>query len=202
MMRPAPIGFALTALVLGGCVAPELCTQEAYGETLQSGALTEAAEFANAGESRAVRLRATLRHLSELWPAEYALGGALQVTLHVSYVEPIDIGGAATEMPRFSVALGTEASPSRQMSTTPAFPASSGTSVGLSLFQECWDGDTLDCCEYGASECSATILLEYERIDGEPFPAAELRWEATASASVGTCPPSENAELLLELEEP
>jgi hypothetical protein len=190
------------AFALGGCVAPELCTEEVRGGTLASEALTHVAEVTNAGESSSVRLRATLRELSELWPAEYELGGSLQVTLHVTYVDPIAPGGTATQMPRFSAALGTAATPARYVVTTPAFPPATGTGLGLALFQECWDGDSLDCCEYGASECSVSILLEYERIDGEPFPAVELQWEATASASVGSCPLHENAELLLELEEP
>jgi hypothetical protein len=202
MTRVARMAVTLTALALGGCVAPELCTQEAHGGTLQSEALSQIAEFTSAGEGDSVRLRATLRELSELWPAEYALGGSLQVMLHVTYVDPIAPGGAATQMPRFSSALGTAASPASYVVTTPAFPPATGTGLGLALFPECWDGDSLDCCEYGATECSASILLEYERIDGEPFPAVELRWEATASASLGACPLHEKAELLLELEEP
>jgi hypothetical protein len=202
MTRVARIAVTLAAFALEGCVAPELCTEEAGGGTLASEALTHVAEFTNAGQSNTTRLRATLRELPELWPAEYALGGSLQVTLHVAYVDPIAPGGAATEMPRFSVALGTQASPASYVVTTPSFPTSSGSALGLALFQECWDGDTLDCCEYGATECSTSILLEYERIDGEPFPAVALRWEATASANVGTCSLHENAELLLELEEP
>jgi hypothetical protein len=202
MTRVSVVGVALTALALEGCVAPELCPQGAYAESLESEALAGAAEFTNAGEADSVRLRATLRGLSELWPAEYRLGGALLVKLNVTYVDPVDTGGAATEMPRFSVALGTDASPSSRAETTPSFPPATGTALGLSLFQECWDGETLDCCEYGATECSASVLLEYERLDGAPFPPVELAWEATASANFGACPLSENAELLLEVEEP
>ncbi len=191
---------------LPGCVAPETCQDEWGADPLPGASQSGEQTLTDAGEEGSVRFRATLRGLSELWPAEHPVRNAsLSVVIHLDYVDTSQTGGVATQMPRFRLDLGNAAQQRTSYSQeTPAFPPPSGVPVGSSLFTDCdgYDVDDLNCCEYGSTECSLELLLRYQRQEGEPFPPVALRWEADASASVETCPLGDEAELVLEVVEP
>lgn len=200
----AVLALMFTPALCFGCVAPEVCADRAGYESLPGSTLSGEQTFTEAGEAGSVFFRATLRGLSELWPAEHAVPSAgVSVTLRLAYADESETSGVATQMPRFGVNLGRAASPETSYAhTTPAFPPSTGVQYHLPLFGECLEPDDLNCCEYGSTECSLDVALRYQRQDGAPFPPVVLRWEASGSAMVDTCPLAENAELVLEEQAP
>lgn len=200
--------LALAALmappVLSACVASEVCADRGRVEALSSSTLSGEQTFTQAGQKGDVRFRATLRGLSELWPAEHPVTSAgLDVVLHLAYAGASETDGVATQMPRFGVNLAGAASTAASYAyATPAFPPPTGVFFHFRLFSECYvEGDT-NCCEYGSTECSSEVVLRFERQEGEPFPPVVLRWEASVRASIDTCPPVPDAEVALEVVQP
>jgi hypothetical protein len=197
------VAAALGALSANGCVAPEVCGERLGAEQFSSSTLAGEQDFAAANEEGSVRFRATLRGLSDLWPAEHPVRGAsVGVLIRLAYVDAIETGGAATQMPRFAVSLVHPADESGYDFDTPSFPPSTGIGYSIGVFNECYADGDLNCCEYGSPECSVAVELRYRRLDGEPFPPVSFRWEATANAAVDPCPLSAQPEVLLEVEEP
>lgn len=203
MMR-AIVCSAFSVVALPACVASEVCGERLGGEPqLVSSTLEGERTFVDANEESRVHLRATLRGLSELWPAEHAVRSAgVGILLHLTYVDATETNGAPTQMPRFAVSLVRPDDESGYDVDTPSFPPSAGIPYHLPVFEECYEDGDPNCCEYGSTECSVAVELRYRRLDGEPFPPVRLAWEATASASVDSCPLSGETELSLELEEP
>ena len=194
---------ALGALCVTGCIAPEVCGERLQAEQFSSATLGDEQELAAANEEGSVRFRATLRGLSELWPAEHPVRGAsVGVVIRLAYADASEAGGAPTQMPKFAVSLVRPADESGYDFDTPSFPPSTGIPYNIGVFNECYADGDLNCCEYGSSECSVAVELRYRRLDGEPFPPVSFRWDATATASVDPCPLSGDAEVVLEVEEP
>lgn len=204
MTRTRLLTVVLVTAALPGCVAPEVCDDESLGgESFTSETLDGEQTFAEIGEEGSVRFRATLRGLPELWPAEHAVQGShLGVLIQLDYLDGSGAGGA-TQMPRFNVRLeSASAAMSDYGQDTPAFPPIGGVFLSVPLFRECYEKDDLNCCEYGSTECALDAWLSYRRLDGDPFPPVVLRWEATAHATVETCPLSKTPEITLEVTGP
>ena len=203
-MTRTSLAAVCAATALSGCVAPEACGDDLAGEQLSSVSLGAERTFSEAGELSTVRLLVTLRVLSELWPAEHPIHGAsVDVLIRLAYADGSETGDVATQLPRFNVRLENPASSVEGYGhDTPSFPPSSGIHEAIALFRDCYEGDELNCCEYGSTECSFEAVLSYRRLDGDPFPPVRLSWEATAHASVDTCPLAQEPKLSLEMVEP
>src|SRR5690606_16611392 len=115
------------------------------------------------------------------------LSSRQELRLRQSYAEREADG--SLEMPRVSIAFSVgDGAAMREPLETSRYPPADGSFFSASLFNPCRFESTTNCCEYGASECSAEWSVALERVGGDPFPPMELSWELGLTARVSTCP--------------
>ncbi len=191
------------------CTAREACEDRAdpyqpEGTTLSSSAFEGSALLGAAGERTELTFRGSLRGLPELWQGDSAiLSGAALLSLSLAYESPPFGGDGVTEMPRVEARFTPPDSSKVEADRTPAFPSAEGSDFSSSFFETCSGDSGVNCCVYGARECSVLLGVTLERVDGTPFPPVVVDWNISASALVSTCPlGGETPELSFEPEGP
>ena len=204
-MKVVGVGLLLLGSA-GGCSAPKACEPSFDGPGKELTGSTEGSfELDPTASPEQIELVASVTGLPKLWGGSSNLrSGYLQLALTLEYVDEPKGNDGKTEMPRVQtkVSVGSERSFLDPISSS--FPNGATTGGRHELFETCSDLGDPGCCEYGAETCSLPVVISFERLDREPFPAISVAWRAEAGVTVSPCPLEDEvrAELRLEQAEP
>jgi hypothetical protein len=195
-MRSQIVSGAIMLAVVG-CKAREVClaeeenlATEGHIISLSSTVTAGSRVLSQGGEAETVRFDATLRGLPELWQGDSAiLGSLLRASVSLRYESAPFGADGRTEMPEVRVRLDPFAGAGIATDElTPRFPEAAGYDFAVQLFPTCLNEGDLGCCPFGSQECTAPTTVQFERVDGSPYPPIVVEYSIAADAHVTTCP--------------
>jgi len=183
---------ALVTALAAGCSAPPACHRDDVA--FRAEAPPESAVLTARGQSLLRAFEATVDGLPELWSEDGAIpNAAVLVELSVRYEDSSPFAGTNTEMPRVQLTLSPRDDGQAETTTTPNFPftPTQSTTLGARAFPDCFGQQQAACCPFGARSCATAVAMKLERLDGPPFPAVQLDWKVSLTATVDRCPLSD-----------
>lgn len=193
------LAFALCCLSAATACDGKVCSGDEQDDTRLEAVQKGAVRLTDAGETRTIRLRATLSGLPELWSDWTLPGASVDLGIYLRYEAAPFGGDGRTEMPSFTIELTPVERNGFATIRTPSLPRNPfATRHGL--FEPCEPEEHGYCCPFGEPECELPVTIRVERTEGAPFPPVVVDWYASIAARVNSCPEPERATLAFEYE--